>query len=316
MRRRTAAALAAALVACAGARAEEPRRIGGFEVRAVAAGVHLFRNVAADSPGENSLVIERKDGLLVVDAQPTPAAARALLAAIAGVSRAPVRYLVYTHPHVDATGGASAFPKEVLVVASRGTHDLLADPAYDAGAEVRLRAQGSTAWVEPPRVLPVLYAEAPIVLDDPERKVIVVPLPQAHSRGDLWVEIPSSGVIAVGDLMTGDRNPYGAESDPGAWVAALNDLARGPEPTIVPLSGPPVGPLEVRRFRDGLAWIRMRVQGAFTDLVPRERIVPLALEDPKLKTWFDLDAKPSFTRTIVESVYTSVLDDRRKRGMP
>jgi glyoxylase-like metal-dependent hydrolase (beta-lactamase superfamily II) len=315
MRARTAGAAAAVLLAVA-ARAEDPTRIGGFDVRTLAPGVRVFRNVAGAIPRTNSLVVERKDGLLVVDAQPSPEAARALLAAIAGVSKAPVRYLVYTHAHADAVGGASAFPKDVLVVASRGARDLLADPAYDAGAEVRGHTAEPAAWVEPPRVLPVLHSEAPMTLDDPDRKVVLVPLPQTHSRGDLWVEIPAAGVIAVGDLVVSDKNPYGAEADVGAWVAALNDLARGPEAIIVPLSGPVVGPLEVRRFRDGLAWVRLRVQGAFTDLVPHERIVAMVMEDPKLSTWFDLDAKPSFARTIVESVYASVEDDRHKRGMP
>ena len=309
-------AVAAMILLAGAARADDAARIGGFEVRVVAPGVRVFRNAGPGAPPTNSVVVERKDGLLVVGAQPSPDAARALLAAIAGASKGPVRYLVYTDAHADSTGGASAFPKDVLVIASRGARDLLADPAYDAGAEARRRASKPADWVEPPRVLPVLHAEAPMTLDDPERKVVLVPLQQAHSRGDLWVEIPSAGVIAVGDLVVTDRNPYGAEADVGAWIAALNDLARGPEPTIVPLSGPVIGPLEVRRFRDGLAWVRLRVQGAFTDLVPRERIVAMVMEDPKLRTWFDLDAKPSFARTVVESVFASVSDDRAKRGMP
>lgn len=292
------------------------RRAGAFEIETPGAGVRVFRNVDAGFPGVNSVVVERSDGLLVVDAQPTPAAARALLAAIATVTKAPVRFLVYTHPHEDAVGGASAFPSTTVIVASSAAHDLLADPSYDVGAEIRARAGGGADWKEAPRVLPVVHAAGPIVLDDSERKVIVYPLPPAHSRGDCLVDIPSSGVIAVGDVVVTDRNPYGGDARIGAWVRALNDLERGHDRRIVPLSGPVVGRLAVRRLRDALAFVRQAVQSGFTNLVPADRIVEHVLADPKLGTYFDLDAKPSFVRTIIEAAREETIKDRHRHGLP
>lgn len=292
------------------------RRAGAFEVETLAPGVLVFRNVSAGFPGRNSLVVERADGLLVVDAQPSPAAGKALIAAIATISKLPVRYLVLTHPHDDAIGGASAFGKDVLVVAATGARELLADPAYDAGAEVRARSADPPHFQEPPRVLPVLHASGPIVLDDAVRAVRIDPLPRVHSRGDAWVEVPSAGVIAVGDVVVTDRNPYGGDADLAAWITALNDLARSDATRFVPGEGPVVGPLEVRRLRDGMAWIRQRVQLAFTDVADRASIVPGIMADPKLATFFDLDAKPSFVRTVVDGMYEAVIDDRRKHGLP
>jgi glyoxylase-like metal-dependent hydrolase (beta-lactamase superfamily II) len=304
-----------AAVAAAGL-AAGPARAGTFETETLAPGVHVLRNVTAGFPGRNSLVVERADGLLVVDAQPTPEAGRALLAAIATISKLPVRYLVFTHAHDDAMGGASAFGKDVLVVASTGARNALADPSYDAGAEIRSRSPDPQHFVEPPRVLPVLHSDGPMTLDDPRHRVVLYPLPRVHSRGDLWVEVPSAGVMAVGDVVVTDRNPYGADADVPAWISALNDLARSDASRIVPGAGPVVGPLEVKRMRDGLAWVRQGVQRAFTDLADRETIVPGVLADPKLADFFDLRAKPSFVRTIVDATYQSVLDDRRKHGLP
>ena len=105
-----------------------------FEVQTIAPGIAVYRNTAG-FPGANSLVVDRADGLLVVDGQPSPEAAKALLAQLAKASKKPVRYLILTHAHVEASGGASAFAPATLVVASgqRGRAD--GRRAYDAGAE-------------------------------------------------------------------------------------------------------------------------------------------------------------------------------------
>lgn len=306
----------ACLVAMVGAAVAAPAGAPSFETEALADGVTVYRNAGAGFPGANSLVVERADGLLVVDAQPSPEAARALLAHIAKASKKPVRYLVITHAHVEACGGASAFPAGTLVIASDNARSALADPAYDAGAEWRARAADPAAWVEPPRVLPVLHASGPITLDDPVRKVVVYPLARAHSRGDLLVEIGGAGVLAVGGLVVDDRNPYGGDADVHGWIASLGDLIREDGTKLVPCAGRVLGANEVRAMRDGLAWVRGRVQQAFTDLVPAGEVAGRVLADPVLGKWFDRDAVPSFAPTIVDEALQETLKDRKRRGLP
>ena len=291
-------------------------RRGDFDVETLSPGIRVYRNTAATLAGANSLVIERADGLLVVDAQPTPSAAKALLASIASDLKKPVRYLVLTHPHAESCGGASAFPQDTLVVAAANARTALEDKGYDVGAEMRARAADAGTWDEPKRVLPVLYASAPFTLDDPVHKVILYPLPHAHSRGDLWVEIPGTGVMAVGGLLVGDRNPYGTDSDIRGWIGALNDLIRNDLTALVPSRGPALTVETVRATRDALAWTRGRVQEAFTDLVPAGEIVDRVLADRGLPQWFDPAAKPSFARTIVTQALNETVADRKRRGLP
>jgi glyoxylase-like metal-dependent hydrolase (beta-lactamase superfamily II) len=297
-----------------GPAAAAPVRRGDFDVETLAPGIHVYRNVSAGFPGANSLVVERADGLLVVDAQPSPAAGRALLAALALGGKKPVRYLVLSHPHAEACGGASAFPEGTLVIASDAARVSLEDAAYDMGAEIRARAE--PGWVEPKRVLPVLHASAPMTLDDPSRKVVLYPLPRAHSRGDLWVDLPGTGVIAVGGLLVSDRNPYGGDCDVRGWIGALNELARDDITALVPSRGPAVGVEAVRSLRDALAWTRGRVQEAFTDLVPSDEVVGQVMADPDLGRRFDPLAKPSFARTVVSAAFEATMADRKRRGMP
>ena len=61
-----------------------------FVVDTLLDGVWLFRAPEHPTSHTNSLVIEREAGLLVVESQPSPEAARQLLRAIAGVSTKPV----------------------------------------------------------------------------------------------------------------------------------------------------------------------------------------------------------------------------------
>ena len=306
--------LSCAVLASGAAVAETPKRIGGFDVTELTRGVMLFTAAPPASKATNSLVVERKDGLLVVDAQPTVEAGRALLAAIAKVSKQPVRYLVLTHPHADAAGGAAAFAASTLVIGSTSARDRLADPAYDFAGEMRLRTSDPSASGASERPVPVLVSESPFTLDDPERKVVIYPLPRAHCTGNLWVEIPQAQVLAVGDLVVSDRNPYAGDASINQWIALLNDLARIEGTTIVPLAGPPVAPDVVRQLRDAFAWVRSRINKGFMDVDPPEQIVDRALADPKTATWFDLDARPSFVRTVFDRVFEETVEERRKRG--
>jgi glyoxylase-like metal-dependent hydrolase (beta-lactamase superfamily II) len=162
----------------------------------------------------------------------------------------------------------------------------------------------------------VLYASAPFTLDDPLRKVVISPLPHAHSRGDLWVEIPGTGVMAVGGLIVADRNPYGRDCDIRGWIGALNDLIRTDLTGLIPTTGPVQSVESARAMRDALAWTRGRVQEAFTDLVPAPDVVSRVLADPALGKWFDPQAKPSFARTIVSQAFDETVADRKRRGLP
>src|SRR5262245_4266973 len=194
------------LGASGGAAAPETAR--PFTEETLSEGVHLFRPATEGSGRSNSLVVVRQDGLLVVDAQPTPQAARELLGAIKAVSSLPVRYLVLTHPHAEAAGGATAFPESTLVIGAAGCRFAMADPQYDFGGESRREAKDPAAWREPERRPPVLSLTASTMLEDPKHRVVLVPVPRAHTRGDLLVSVPDAGVLAVGHLVGGSRNPY------------------------------------------------------------------------------------------------------------
>jgi glyoxylase-like metal-dependent hydrolase (beta-lactamase superfamily II) len=263
---------------------------GPFAVDSLGDGVHLFRPSTDAADRVNSLVVERGDGLLVVGAQPSPAAARKLLAAISARFAAPVRYLVLPHSHADAAGGASAFADDVMLIGSMQCRDALADADYDFGAEARVRATEPGGWSEPPRRLPVLVLESRATLADVRNAVELLPFGGSHSPGDLLVRIPGHDVFFVGALVFPDRRPYGGDSKISAWMSALNHFVRQSPRVMVPLRGAAIGVEEIRKERDALAWLRGHVENGLTERWPQEEIRQRILDMPETAERFATDS--------------------------
>ena len=275
---------------------------GPFVVDELLEGVWLFRVPATSATYTNSLVIERDAGLLVVESQPSPAAARRLIEAIHEVSPKPIRYLVLSHPHVESTGGASAFPESTLVIASAITHDALADDARDLAADIPLRASVPEAWVAPPRVLPQLLVGGTTVLADGRQRLELLGVAKGHYPGSLILRIEEPALYYIGAMATTDRNPHAdAEfTDVGAWGLWLNSLLFAQPKTIVPLRGETLDVPALRVFRDSLAWLISRVDYAHVERIPVDEAVDFTLNSEGLDKHFDVDAKPSFLRGMIQ----------------
>ncbi|HVF44108.1 MAG TPA: MBL fold metallo-hydrolase [Pyrinomonadaceae bacterium] len=129
--------IAAVLLSCSAAPAQAQK----LEVLKIADGVYgaIFSEPRMDPVESNSLVVIGDDGVLVLDANRTPASARAVIAEIRKLTDKPVRYVVNSHWHDDHIFGnqsyREAFPR-VEFVAHRNTRedmDKLARPHIQGG---------------------------------------------------------------------------------------------------------------------------------------------------------------------------------------
>jgi cyclase len=299
-------------------RAEDRRDVdveSPFRVERLADGVWLFRPVETRVELTNSVVVERDDGLLVAGAQPTPAAARELLAAIPGTTPKPVRYLVLLSPHAEAAGGASAFPESVLVTGTAECATALGDPAFDFGAEARLRWSGPGPWTDPPRVEPTLAISFRAHLADAKNPVNLLAVVHAHTPGDMMVQLPEERILVMGALLSVDRNPHAGAARVGNWLGVLNRVSRDAPSVLVPLRGPAGGIVELRRFRDSLAWLRGQVDRWFVEGIAAERIPDQILGSSETADRFDIAAEPNFLRGLIDQTVAEAHEQRRKRGM-
>lgn len=315
----TKTGLFALLTACLGAAAlaadAPPESAPQFTLRELGSGVHLVVPVTPAPDAVNALVVERSDGLLVVEAQPTPAAARSMLSSIARTIPGPVRLLVLSHPHAESSGGATAFPASTVVIAADGYEEAIADESYDFGAESRELA--GDGWTDPPRRRATLTLSGRATLADGDLTVVVQPIGQAHTRGDLIVEVPERGVLWLGGLVVPPRNAVwaGADSRIGSWLPTINALLKSESSTIVGLRAGPLDRDGLRALRDSLAWLRGQVENAFIERVPLESMRARVLAADDIGRFFDDPADDPFLPRLIDRVIDEAVAQRRKRGV-
>ena len=288
-----------------------------FSVEELTDGIYLYRPADGDYTRTNSMVVERTDGLLVVDAQPSPEAAGELLAEISRRHSAPIRYLVYSHQHTEAVGGASAFPATTLIVAADNTQTAMNDPASDLGAETKARAADPATWTEPKRRPATLVVRSVAVLDDPVHPVEILVMGRpAHSSGDLLIKMAHVDLYYVGGLLFTDHNPYGNDANVGAWLGAFNHLLSERPKFVVGLRGPPIGRTDMISQRDTLAWLRGQVEARLVEMLPLNVVEDRVMATTRIESRLDMDADPSFAYSMIHAVVEESAEERRKRGRP
>ncbi len=173
------------------------------EVEKVADNVYLYSHNA-----HRSLFVVTDGGILVTDPQ-SASAARLYLQEIRKISRAPIRYLVYSHHHDDHVSGGAEFGSDLVRIA----HSNLVD---------HLDSSSSSA-IAPPHV--TFSEKLSVFLDDLEVQLLY-PGP-SETDDNIIVFVPDRkvafGVDTVGVRRLPWRNMAGA--NPSLWMEALKKMA-------------------------------------------------------------------------------------------
>ena len=229
----------------------------------------------------SSLVVVGDSGVLIVDTQQSPAAARDLVRALPSITDRPVRWIVNTHWHPDHVFGngawKDAFPAARIIGHRSLLHDVpgraaamrdqdLADlppsielrrrwlaeghrdgapldSAARADLEYSLRLrQDQLAQLRDLRILaPDSTFSDSITLDLGGIATRLIHVGPAHTAGDVVVHVPGAGVLAVGDLLERGA-PWLDGACPGGWARALRRLMDLEATTILMSHGPIAGP--------------------------------------------------------------------------
>lgn len=224
-------------------------------------GVHLFQTAPYGQVGldGNSIAIITADGVVVFDANGTPAAAAAVLAQLRGLTSQPVRYLVNSHWHWDHWYGnqvyREAFPA-LRIITHEKTRELMAGPAiefnrpgletdlpgYLAGLE-KYTARLTDSAPDNPRIprlrqaleegrwfleqkrsvrltLPDTTFTDRMVLELGGREIDILHPGRAVTPGDAILWLPDDRILLTGDLIV---NPvtFALSGYPTEWLRAL-----------------------------------------------------------------------------------------------
>jgi len=199
-------------------------------------GTGLYAYTAEGDP--NTGVIVGDDGVMVVDAQATPAMADDVIARITKVTDKPVKYVLLTHFHAVRTLGASAF-KGVDILASDATRGLIAERGKeDMDSEIaRFPRLFRGAETIPGLTWPTITFPDQTSVWLGRREVRIMHIGRGHTAGDVIAIVPDAGVVFSGDLVEYKSACYGGDAHFTDWLATLDHLAELQANALVPGRG-------------------------------------------------------------------------------
>jgi cyclase len=217
----------------------------------VSPGVHLI----AGFTNGNILVIEGRDGVLLVDAQ-SPRRVGLADSVLRTITSAPVRTVVFTHYHEDHTGGMPHWREGGATAV--GQTSLPAQMVKDT-----IIADWED-WHRTPAArgtMPDRTFVDRLTLDAGGVRVELIHIPLAHTDGDAIVWLPELNVLHSGDLVEPGGAPFidwwaggsldGMIAAADQLLALVNDSTR-----IVPGHGPVIGRETLAEHRRMLVTLR------------------------------------------------------------
>jgi glyoxylase-like metal-dependent hydrolase (beta-lactamase superfamily II) len=231
---------------------EGSSHIAGHPARVASAAHEAAPGILFCEAFANVAVFATGDGLLMVDSG-TVRSADWLHGAVREWSRAPVRYVVFTHGHVDHVMGVAPFDREAEA-AGRPRPQVVAHEAVLERFEVYRRTAGYNGLINhrqfgTPPVWPMEYRlpdrthAAGMQLELGGQRFEL-----RHSRGETddqtWVWAPGRGAVCCGDLFIGlapnAGNPQKRQRFALEWAAALREIMALEPELVLPGHGLPL----------------------------------------------------------------------------
>jgi len=221
------------------------------------------------------------DGAFLVDDQFAPLTEK-IQAAVASVSKDPVRWVLNTHWHGDHTGGNENLGKSgAFIVAHQNVRRRLNPEEF---RDLIGRSQQA-----PADALPVITFDQGITFHWNGETIEVFHTPPGHTDGDAIIVFTRANVIHMGDTFFNGRYPFidmesGGNLN-GVIAAAERVLGKlTPGTKIIPGHGEVGGRAELQAYHDMLTTVRDRVTRLIGQGMDEDAVVAA-------KPTQDLDAK-------------------------
>jgi glyoxylase-like metal-dependent hydrolase (beta-lactamase superfamily II) len=259
------------------------------------------RTYMLEGEGGNIVAAVADDGVIMVDDQFAPLHDK-IKAAIAAITKQPIRTLILTHFHRDHTGGNEAFAKDgAIIVAHESVKTHLA-------AGTRNGLTGNVVPPAPAIALPKQTFTDTMTVELKGRRAELRHIANIHTDGDTYVYFADANVLATGDIVTFGRYPnidyvYGGSIDGMIRGVDIVLQAAKDDTKIVPGHGPLGTKAMVRDYRRILVDTRDRIQKLIAAGKSEDEAVaakPNADYDAKLK--LSAQAAGNYVRVVYRSL--------------
>lgn len=199
-----------------------------------------------------------EDAVFLIDDQFAPLTER-INAAIAKITRQPVKFVLNTHWHYDHTGGNENYGKAgAIIVAHENVRRRMSTDQVIEFFKQPIKAA-------PKAALPVVTFDGAMSFHINGEEIRGIHVPRAHTDGDTIVHFLGSDVVHMGDVYFNGYYPFidtsaGGTVD-GVVAACDRVLAIVTDRTrIIPGHGPLSNKAELKAYRDMLATVAARIR--------------------------------------------------------
>jgi cyclase len=112
-------------------------------------------------------------------------------------------------------------------------------------------------------VLPTRTFDDALTLTVGSKRVELIEVGPAHTKGDVIVHVPGDRVVYTGDILFIGGHPVVWEGPVSNWIAACERIEAMDVDTIVPGHGPLTDKAGVRRVREYLAYVSAQARGRY-----------------------------------------------------
>lgn len=211
------------------------------------------------------------DAVFVIDDQFAPLTPK-IKAAIAKLTKKPVKFVLNTHWHFDHTGGNENMGKAgALIVAHENVRKRMSVEGF-------IKFFGMKTKAEPKVALPVVTFTRDISFHLNGDEVYVYHVANAHTDGDAVVHFRNSNVIHMGDTFFNKLYPFidtssGGKVD-GMLKAADQALELANDSTkIIPGHGPLGNKADLKAYREMLASVSGKIKALIKDGKTLEQVL-------------------------------------------
>ncbi len=198
------------------------------------------------------------DAVFLIDDQFAPLTPR-IKAAIAKITKKPVKFLLNTHWHFDHVGGNENLGKGgVLIFAHENVRKRMSTEQF-------IEFLGMKTQPSPKVALPVVTFASEVTFHINGDEVRAFHVAPAHTDGDSIVHFPKSDVIHTGDTFFNKLYPFIDTSSGGSvdgMIAAADRVLAmaGDKTRIIPGHGPLANKADLKTYRDMLATVSGRIR--------------------------------------------------------